>query len=91
MPTASGEAAQRHDIDGLAEGAKTEDADENRQRNRDAMIRVLFSFEKSRIITAVRQAAMMASRNDALDGSTNIERLVEKGGDAHALGTEALL
>src|SRR5207253_1045802 len=29
------EAAQGHDIDGLAEGAETEDADENGQRNRD--------------------------------------------------------
>jgi len=28
------EPAQRHDVDGLAEGAETQDADENGQRNR---------------------------------------------------------
>src|SRR5256885_12638807 len=76
------EAAQGHDIDGLAEGAETEDADENGQRNRDGNDQSAFPVSEEQQ-NHDRSEAGGDNRfaDDTLDGSPHIERLVEEGGD----------
>src|SRR5260370_11403704 len=82
------EATQGHDIDGLAEGAKTEDADENRQRNRDSDDQGAFPVsEEEQNHHGCEAGSDEALADDALDGSAPIERLVKEGGSAHAFGS----
>ena len=61
------EAAERHDVDRLAQCAERDDRRQDRQRNRHRDDHVLRQLpRKIRIISAVRQAAMIASRTTPL-------------------------
>src|SRR5882724_196908 len=81
------ETAQRHDVDGLAECAEAENADKNRQRNRDGNDQSALPIpeeEQNHDRREARSDDRLA--DDALDGSANVERLVEKGGDVQPFG-----
>ncbi len=81
------EPAKRHDIDGLAKRAETENADENRQRNRDGNDqRALPVSQEQQDHDRGEASGNDPLANHALDGGTNVERLVEESGNVQAFG-----
>src|SRR5713101_7673799 len=86
------EPAQRHDINSLAEGAETQDADENGQRDRDGNDQRAFPVSEEEQNHDGREAGGDDRFADnGLDGGANIERLVEKCGDMQAFGERAFV
>ena len=86
------QAAQGHDIDGLAESAETEDADENGQGNRDGNDQRASPVSEEEQNHDGREAGGDDRfANDALDGSADVERLVEKGRDMQAFRDRAFV
>src|ERR1700674_2533767 len=86
------EAAQGHDINGLAERAETEDADENRQRDRDGNDQGAFPVsEEEQNHDGGEASSDKRFADDTLDGSADIERLIEKGGDVQTFGNRGFV
>src|ERR1700682_32843 len=76
----------------MSEVAKTEDADENGQRNRDGNDQRAFPVsEEEQNHDGSEAYGDDRFADDTLDGSANIERLVEKGRDAQALGNRGFV
>src|ERR1700682_65665 len=86
------EPAQRHDVDGLPEGAETQDADENGQRNRYGNNqRALPVAEEKQNHGGGEASGDDRFSDHPLDRSAHIERLVEESRDVQALGYRAFV
>ena len=71
------QAAEGHDVDGLAEGARASSEERIESGMETAMMSVLRQLpRKTRIMIAVRQAAMMASRTTPLMARAHEDRLI---------------
>src|SRR5712692_3985053 len=86
------EPAQRHDINGLAEGAETKNAHENGQRDRDGNDQGAFPVSEEEQNHHSREAGGDdCLSNDTLDGSAHVERLIEESRDVQAFGNRAFV
>src|SRR6266850_3229847 len=76
------ETAKRHDVDGLAERAEAQNADKNRQWDRDGNDQSALPIPEEEQDHDRREAGSDDRLADnALDGGADIQRLVEEGGD----------
>ena len=82
MPTAKG-----HDIDGFAEGAEAQKADEDRERNGDCdNDGALPIAEEDQNHEGRQDRGDQRFAKNTFDGGADEERLVEEGGEVQAFG-----